>query len=291
MSDPTGMAEHWNGRLGQAWVRRQETLDRVLRPLGRMAMDAAALQAGARVIDVGCGCGATTLELAERVGASGRVLAVDVSAPMLARAEERLTEGALRDVVEVALADAATHAFSPGAYDAIVSRFGVMFFERPAEAFTNLRRALRKDGTLAFVCWRPLAENAWAAVPLAAVASVAALPESGPPDAPGPFAFADPDRVRSILGAAGFVDVTVAPRDVELPIGPDGPGTRFEEVVAYANEIGPAARAMADLDEEARARARGAVEDALRALPAREAADESRWLAGAVWLATARSPG
>lgn len=291
MSDAQTAAEHWNGRGGEAWVRRQETLDAVLRPLGRMAIDAAALRDGSRVVDLGCGCGDTTVDIAERVGAGGRVLAVDVSAPMLGRAGERIAEKGLRDRVELVVGDAAAHAFAPGAFDAIVSRFGIMFFERPAEALGNLRRALRKGGVLAFVCWRPLGENAWASVPLAAVASVAALPSEGPPDGPGPFAFADPERLRAILDAAGFVDVTLSPEDIELPLGPHGPGTRFEDVVAYALEIGPAARAIAGLDEPARAQARAAVEEALRAVPAREAADESRWLPGAVWLVTARSPG
>lgn len=282
-------AEHWNGRGGDAWVRRQETLDQVVRPLGEVALAAAAVSPGDAVLDVGCGCGDTTLAVAARAGKAGRVLGVDVSGPMLGRARERLSarEGASAPV-ELVLADAATHALPAASFDVLVSRFGVMFFEDPDAAFANLARALRPGGRLAFVCWRALAENRWAALPLRAIGSVVTLPPPPPPAAPGPFAFADASRVTRILEGAGFVDVRVTPHDAEVPLGPTGPGTRDEDVLDYVLEVGPAARALAELDAPTKAEAVAALARALAELPRRDA---GVWLPAAIWLVTARRAG
>lgn len=282
-------AEHWNGRGGSAWVAQQEILDRVVRPLGELALDAARLAPGERVLDVGCGCGDTTLAVGERVGPSGRVVGVDVSGPMLERARERLAE-AKGDRAETTfvLADATT--FEPeGSFDVAVSRFGVMFFDDPTRAFANIARALRPGGRLAFVCWRPLAENPWAAMPLAAVGTVTALPPKAPEGTPGPFAFADAARVTRILEAAGFEGVRVTPEDRDVPLGPHGPGTTRAAVVDYLQQIGPAARVIAELDDAGKAAARGAIEARVAELPARAADDASVWLGAAVWIVTATS--
>lgn len=282
-------AEQWNGSGGEAWVRRQETLDRMVRPLGQLALDAAAIAPGEAVLDVGCGCGETTLAVAARTGPSGRVLGVDVSAPMLARAAERVAARREGDgaPIELVLADAATHALPEASFDVLVSRFGVMFFEDPAHAFANLARALRPGARLAFVCWRAMEENPWALLPLRAVASVAPVP-APTPGAPGAFALADDARVTRILEEAGFVDVRFVPQDCEVPLGPTGPGVRDEDVLAHLLEVGPAARAVAALG--VRPAAEAALSAMLATLPRREG-EGGVWVRAAAWLVTARRAG
>jgi SAM-dependent methyltransferase len=224
----------------------QERTDALIDPLGRVAIERLGVAAGERVLDVGCGCGQTLLQLAELVGPSGHVLGVDISPPMLARARERV---AGRPTIALALGDAQTYAFAPGAFDALYSRFGVMFFDDPRAAFRNLRAGARSGGRLSFVCWQDLAKNPWAARPLEAVMRL--LPDSAMPDMlregrPGPFFMSDPARVRAILGAAGWNDVSLEP--VEMPLNLGG-ATTLDEAVAYSLQIGPAARAMAEAPE------------------------------------------
>src|SRR5881628_2723223 len=161
-------------------------------------MERARIGAGERVIDIGCGCGDTTIALARRVGPAGLVLGIDVSAPMLARAADAAREAGVAHV-RFEHADAQTHRFPAQAFDVLYSRFGVMFFSDPAAAFGNLRTALRPGGRLGFVCWQAVPENPWIAVPLEAAAQHMALPPPPAPGAPGPFSFADPERVRRIL--------------------------------------------------------------------------------------------
>src|SRR6185503_11565956 len=179
--------KYWNETAAPKWVEYQAVLDTQLEELGRLAMERARLVPGERVLDVGCGCGATTRALAARVGARGSAHGVDISAPMLARAAE-LTRAAGVGNVRFTNADAQTYAFEPGGADVLFSRFGVMFFTDPPAAFTNLRRALRPGGRVAFVCWQPLAENPWLLVPLSTAAQHIQLPPPPAPGAPGPFA-------------------------------------------------------------------------------------------------------
>jgi SAM-dependent methyltransferase len=271
------------------------TLDRVVGPLGEIALTAAALTPGERVLDVGCGCGDTSIDIASRVGPTGAVLGVDVSGPMLARARERLATGdaSARAPVDFVLADASTHTLPIAAFDVLFSRFGVMFFDDPAGAFANLAQAIRPGGRLAFVCWRPQGENPWTSLPLAAITPIAfagAAPPKPPAGAPGPFAFADPAHVTRLLTQAGFADVRTTPADRDVPLGPCGKGTTLDEVVAYVEEIGPAARLMAKLDPAKRNEARAALSAAISALPQRGADDASRWLGAAVWIVTATKP-
>ncbi len=159
--------QYWNEQRGRAWVAQQELIEAQLAPLGRHAMDRAAIAAGERVLDVGCGCGQTTLELARRVGPRGSVLGADISSVMLGRARE-LAGAAGATNVRFEEADAQTHAFPPAGFDVLFSRFGVMFFADPRAAFANLRTALRPGARVAFVCWQALPLNPWMAVPLAA---------------------------------------------------------------------------------------------------------------------------
>src|SRR5262245_59085133 len=202
---------YWNGPGGRNWVDRQKTQDTILSPVLEVTIERAVVHAGERVVDIGCGTGATSIALGERVGPSGHVLGVDVSEPMLARATARLpAEAPIRFV----RTDATTYPVQTGAFDLLFSRFGVMFFADPVRAFTNLRTALRPGGRLAFACWRKPDENPWLIVPLRAVYEhVPPLPRPGPED-PGPFSFASEQRVRRILDAAEFRSVQLESRDV-----------------------------------------------------------------------------
>ncbi|MBO0764863.1 MAG: methyltransferase domain-containing protein, partial [Hyphomicrobiaceae bacterium] len=194
-------ATYWSGAAGLRWIARQETLDIVLEPIQAILSERAAVATGERVIDVGCGCGASSIALARRVGPTGRVTGVDISAPMLARARQQ----APADLpLEFVLADATVHPFEPGAADLLVSRFGVMFFADPVVSFRNMRNGLRPGGRVTFACWRALDLNPWMHLPLLeALKHVAAPPRWGP-DEPGPFAFAREERVRGILEGAGY---------------------------------------------------------------------------------------
>lgn len=256
-----GQIEYWNGEVGSRWVALQTRLDELFSDLTAAAIEAAAPTAGERVLDVGCGCGATVLALADRIGPEGSVLGVDISAVMLDAARERVAKkGAVK--AKVLLADAAIHPFAPASVDLVFSRFGVMFFDEPAQAFANIRRALRPGGRLFFVCWRPYKENPFFAAPH--WAAKPHLPDQEdqklPPDAPGPFALADPDRVRNILDEAGFSAVDIEPRDAMMRVG--GPGER-DAATDFIVRIGPVARALATATEAQRASAKQAVHAAL----------------------------
>ena len=248
---------YWNGPGADHWVSQQAHTDRQLSPITEAVLAAAAATPGERVLDIGCGCGTTTLLLGDAVGSGGQVTGLDVSEPMLACARQR---GAGRKKVDWVLADAARHPLEPASFDLLLSRFGVMFFGEPTVAFAHLRRALRPGGRLVFVCWRAFEENSWMRVPLqAAYAHVPRLPRPGPED-PGPFSFADPDRLRRVLTGAGWSAPSVTPLDVELDIAAGG---GLEQAVEQACQIGPAGRALREAPEEARSVAVAAIREAL----------------------------
>jgi SAM-dependent methyltransferase len=269
--------EYWNGAAGERWVRHQVTLDRGLAAFGLAAMDRLALRAGERVLDVGCGAGATVLELSSRVGSAGAVLGVDLSRPLLDLARTRIGAAANVGVLE---ADASLHAFTPH-FDALFSRFGVMFFADPVGAFQNLKRALVPGGRLAFACWQPLAENPWCAVPLAvALRVMGELPAPPDPHAPGPFAFADAERTRRTLADAGFEHVAIDPFRAPVLMSEQG----VEAGVDFALRVGPVARLYADLDEPKREAVRRDVREEL----ALHMTGDTLALDGTVWLVSAR---
>lgn len=271
---------YWNGRAGERWTSQQSMQDRVFTPVSQLLIDHARPKQGERIIDIGCGCGATTIELAARVGGSGQALGVDISAQMLARAREMAPQNAALEFVQ---ADATTYPFEPGAADLLVSRFGVMFFAEPARSFANMRKGLRKGGRLTFICWRTPKENPWLILPLQAVyAHVPKLPPVGPED-PGPFAFASAPRVEQILLDAGFADVRMEPHDLSLDIAAGG---GLEAGVQTAVEIGPANRALEDAAPEVRAAATVSIRKALAPF----VRDEGVWLPASVWIVTAISP-
>lgn len=269
---------YWNDEAGPRWVAMQRDLDAQLEPLGHAVIDALAPAHDARVIDVGCGAGATSLALARRVPA-GSVLGCDISQPLLARARERAAGLAH---LRFEHADAQTHAFEPATHDAVFSRFGVMFFADPVAAFANLGRALVEGGRLAFVCWRQMADNPSFVLPL--TAALPLLPEPPPPPdptAPGPFAFADGERVHDVLARAGFTAIDVAAHDSEIVFGGRND---LDGAVELALQVGPLARALdGAADQRVRDAVRGAFEPHL--------GPRGVTLPAATWLVRARWPG
>jgi len=253
------MHEYWNGLAGEKWVRLERRLDEGLQPFADGLFAAARLRPGERVLDVGCGCGATTLEAARRVGPEGRAVGVDISAIMLTRARQRAEELSLANA-SFELLDAQSDRLPPAEFDAIVSRFGMMFFAHPEAAFANLLTALRPGGRIAFVCWQKLEANPWMLLPTLAAMQHVTVQRPADPHSPGPFAFADAERVRRLMESAGWQDVAIA--RFEIPFASGGGGT-LDETVDFMMEMGPAAPALREADSATRARVRQAVYEAL----------------------------
>ncbi len=226
------MLAFWNGSGGHTWVVRQEQTDITLAPATDALLGFAAPLAGERVADIGCGCGAPTLEFARVVGPSGRVTGLDISAPMLAEAERRANAAGIANIFW-RQADPAAAALEE--YDLLTSAFGVMFFGDRVAAFTNMRRGAAPNARMALLCWRTLAENPWMGVPMSAVAQHLPPRPKPVPNAPGMFAFADPGHVTEVLTAAGWAPPRFERLDMDLDIAA---GRGLEEAVVQSTQIG-----------------------------------------------------
>jgi SAM-dependent methyltransferase len=267
--------EHWNGPAGQAWAKRHERNEYRLADVQASLMDVAAPEPGMHVLDIGCGCGWTTLALAEAV-APGRVVGLDVSAPMLETARANAAaEGVAIDFIQ---ADASIHPFRPE-FDLVFSRFGVMFFADPVAAFANIRKALKPGGRLAFVAWRAFEDNPWTYEPFAASRDL--LPPQPPQDprAPGQFAFADGDYMRTVLERAGFGEVVISRHDVVVHMG-----ETLEAAVSASANHGILARILPECSEETRA----AVAERLRTVFMPYVRPDGVSPPGSVWLVGAK---
>jgi SAM-dependent methyltransferase len=267
----------WNDAAGRTWVEMQEVLDRMLAPFEALLVREAFPGEGGRVLDVGCGAGATTRSMARRLGPRGRCVGVDISAPLVAAAEARAGAEGVTTATFVR-ADAQTHRFEPDGFDAVMSRFGVMFFDDPVAAFANLRSAARPTAPLTFVAWRGPADNPF--MTTAARTAAPLLPElrAPDPDAPGQFAFADGEKVRRILDASSWTDADVRAIDVPCTVAED-------DLLAYVTKLGPVGLALRDADEPTRAR----VTDALRAAFVPYVRDGAARFDAACWLVRARA--
>jgi len=258
----------------RAWAEVRQPLELQLAPLGRPALAALAPRPGENILDVGCGGGETALDLAKAVAPDGTVVGIDLSAAVLAFAR-RTARWCER--VRFVQADAQTFPFEPASFDAAFSRFGVMFFADPTAAFINIRRSLRRNGRLAFVCWRAMEENQLDILPLTAASAHLPPLAARDPDAPGPFAFANAHRVRGILEKAGFREVEITARDEQVGSGD------LNTMLAVCSRVGALGKILRE-NPELRAAALPAVRSALAA---HEGPDGVR-LNAATWVVTAR---
>jgi SAM-dependent methyltransferase len=273
----------WSGEGGQRWLAGECYFDSAIAQFGAAALAAAAPRQGERALDIGCGTGRTTLDLARTVAPSGAVIGVDVSPLLLAEARRRAAAAAAGHVTFVE-ANAQTHPFAPGQFDLVFSRFGVMFFHDSAAAFDNIRRAMRSSGRMIFLCWRRLEDNPWAAIPFAAARPhLPPVPTPGPED-PGPYSFADPDRVQRILKAAAWSDVSLERLDAPVALAAAG---GLDEALRFVSCLGPAGRALAGASEPQRARAVCAIGEALEPHVGPSGAVS---LMGSCWIVRARAP-
>lgn len=275
MSDSNAeQIKYWNGAAGATWTQSQERMDLMLQPLTQVALEAAAARADDHIIDIGCGCGDTSLQLATL---AAQVRGIDISEPMLHRARARATDMGLTNI-SFDTADAANTPLS-AEHQLLFSRFGVMFFSDPTAAFTNLRTGLAPDGRLCFICWRPPRQNPWMSVGGAAIAPFLPEPETPPdPRAPGPFAFADKDYLAGLLTTAGFTNIDIEPVDRTLKLA-----DTLDDAMRFQGEIGPVARALSELEGTQKEQALAAARAAL----AEHVTDTGIHLGAAIWLVRA----
>jgi len=277
MAEKKNQAEYWDGEGGDRWVRYREQIDRAIGVFGERALEQLAPQLGERVIDVGCGAGTTSLALAEAVGAQGAVLGVDVSEALLNVARKRC---AAFKQLQLLRGDAGSMDLGRN-YDLLYSRFGVMFFDSPTEAFGHLRAALRAGGSLSFVCWQGQEQNPWSLEPLRCILPFLDEPPPAPEArAPGPFAFADPEYIEEQLSAAGFGEIEIRDHTADVVLGTGG----VQGALDFSMQVGPAARLTTDLGPGPMAKIHAALGELFQA--ALEGQTVS--LPGSAWAVSAR---
>jgi ubiquinone/menaquinone biosynthesis C-methylase UbiE len=277
MADNAEQIAEWNGAPGRRWAEMRAELDRLTQPFGDAALKAASARPGEKAIDIGCGCGETALALASAVGPAGEVLGVDISQPMLA-----VAKGRAQGLKQLSFREAdASAAALPAGRDLLFSRFGVMFFDAPTEAFAHMRRALASSGRAAFCCWRAPKDNPWAIAPLHA-ARTAMKVEARPsnPLAPGPFAFSDADRLRSILAGAGFGAIMIERFDAPVRLG-----ANLHEAGENCMRFGPTSRFIREQGEEIIPLVRGPIEASLMPFEGGQGIAPP----GSVWIVAAKA--
>jgi SAM-dependent methyltransferase len=273
------MAEYWNARAGEHWAANHERYDELLGGYGRAAISALDVEADEHVLDVGCGSGGMTLDIARLLAPRGTVVGIDLSRQMIAVARERAAAEGLTNL-EFVEGDVLTHPFEPASFHAFTSRFGVMFFDDPTAAFSRLAELLMPAGRAAFCCWQHVAENEWLTIPMDAIAAHVTLPAPGDPHAPGPFALADADRLRAILESSGFSDVMIEPVQMDQRVGSDA-----DDAVRFVMGRSSVQALFVDVPDGTREAATASVAEALGP----HARDGGVFLGGAAWLVTAHT--
>jgi SAM-dependent methyltransferase len=268
----------WNGPAGKSWIEAQALLDGLFEPFEQMLAEALASDSAERVLDVGCGTGSTTLAAARRLGARGGAVGIDLSEPMIEVARSRAAR--VNSIATFICADAQSHVFEPGVFDAIISRFGVMFFDDPVRAFANLRRAAQPSARLDCIVWRSAAENPFMTTAERAAAPMLANLPPRQPGAPGQFAFADPQRVHTILAQSGWDGVDLGAIDIPCVF----PALELDR---YSTRMGPVGLVLQQTEEPVRSKAAAAVRAAFAPYVH---GDEVRFDA-ACWRVRARASG
>lgn len=250
MTDPANadQQDFWTREAGPKWVKFQDSMDTQLQPILDGVLSRAALRSGDRVLDIGCGTGASTLQAAALVGADGHVMGLDISETML-RIGAQNAKG--METASFVLADAAVHAFEPDSFDHLISRFGVMFFADPVAAFANMVKAMKPGGKLTFGSWGQIPNNPFFKWPAGIAREVLGEMPKPDPDEPGPFAFRDPERVIGILSDAGFEQASC--EVVSTHLTPAGTLQDFADLVLEIGTINSAIRYF-DADEAQKAR-------------------------------------
>ena len=249
--------EFWSDIKGDLWVTLQPRIDTMLATFGDKALDTLNPQSGERILEIGCGTGTTTLALGERVGASGEILAADLSRPMLNKAIERANLCAEHSITFVE-ADAQVHNFATATFDAVYSRFGVMFFDNPVAAFRNIRKAVRPGGRIAYVCWADRKANPWIRIPAGAAKAFLDLPAPPPDDAPGQFSMENEHRVQQILHDAGWSDIGLERFTVDGSIG-----SNAADAANFITKMGPMSEPFALADSDTQNKTLQVIEEAL----------------------------
>ncbi len=272
----TEQAAAWDGHEGDVWTEQADRYDRASRRHWQRFVDAQLVGVADHVVDIGCGTGGATRAVA-RIASDGAVTGIDLSTRMLELARTRSVEQGLDNVTFVR-GDAQVFPFEPESFDVAMSSFGAMFFNDPVAAFTNIAGGLRRNGALAVMAWRTLEENDWLMLLRQALAVGRELPVP-PPDAPTPFALADPERVRHILGTAGFVEVELEPIDEPVDLGTDA-----SDALEFAKSMGIVEGLLHALDEHDRATAMDNLSDLFH----EHATRDGVLFGSAAWLITAR---
>jgi SAM-dependent methyltransferase len=281
MSDTASIASNqrifWNSEATRRWVTEQARIDRLFLGVTEAILAAAAPRRGESVLDVGCGTGTILLRTAEAVGPEGQVLGIDISEQQLALAQRRIDDAGATNA-RALLDDAGTHDFPTAVFDLAVTRFGVMFFADPVAAFSNIRHGMKPGGRLALAVFRPGSENPWATASLVAIRHLVTPPAPPGPEEPGQFGWGDPERVRRILGGAGFRDVVLTPLDLAITIGRNA-----TEAAEFATFIGQGARLLHGLPDTTREAARSAFETFFKAYEGPDGVS----LPGGLWIVSA----
>jgi SAM-dependent methyltransferase len=266
----------WDGDEGAYWAAHADHFDRSALPFHQRLLAAAAIGDRERVLDIGCGSGQSTL-LAARAAASGSALGVDLSSPMLAHARQRAADEGIVNASFVQ-ADAQIYPFERAAFDVAISNTGATFFGDLVAGLINVGQALASRGRLALLTWQSFPDNEWVREFTGALAAGRDLP-SPPPDAPSPFAMADPERVRSVLTRAGFTDIELEGTNEKMWFGTDADD-------AYGFVLGLLGWMLVDLDDDGRMRALAA----LRSLMTAHETPDGVIFDSAIWVIQAQRP-
>ena len=276
------MRRYWNEVAGPRWVQRAETQEARNIEVAHLVLREAHPAPGERVLDVGCGPGATALPIAAAVGPTGHVTGIDIAEPMLGLLRQRIAERGITNITPL-LADAQTHVFAPASFDLLTSRFGVMFFADPPAAFRNLGAALRPGGRLCMAVWAGIADNVHWQIPFEIAVRHVGPPKPQPPHTPGPMAFGDPDYLRGILNGARFTDITIEPRRFHVI------GKSAKSEAEHASVLGPSGRLLDEKEADAATR-QAIVDETEAAFAAYAGGNGEIRLPGTFLLVRARRP-